>query len=71
MRSETQTHLNNIMDTMSSAGPKFIDFLSTLRALDEDAANGDQDAERLIQTVIHFSKLINASHRRRKQHENS
>ena len=46
------------MDTFSNASLEFINFMSMIRGLDEQAASGDQGAEQVLEIMFRFQKLI-------------
>lgn len=65
MRSTTKVCFDNILDTMTGldGGVKFTRFKFALKDLDKQAAKGDKAAEQLIQVVMQFSRLIDATTR--------
>ena len=58
MRPETQKAFNQIVDTFSNAGLEFINFMSMIRGLDEQAGNGDQGAKQILDIMFRFNRLI-------------
>lgn len=66
MRPETQKAFDNILDCMSGSdgGVKFALFLGGLREMDNRAANGDPQAEEIINIMFHFNKLVDVLSRR-------
>lgn len=62
-----ESAMNNVLDTFSGAdgGGSFWFFLTMIRALDEQAANGDEPAKVLLKILTDFSKLIDAAQQRK------
>jgi hypothetical protein len=63
MRPETKASRDNIMDVFAGAdgGVDFINFNCFLEEFDKRAANGDKDAEEILQVVHRFNRLLNVA----------
>lgn len=65
LRPEPRKALHNILNTMSGAdgGESFSALRILLEQLDQQAQTGDEDAARVIDVVLAFSRLIDTAKR--------
>ena len=63
MRHKTKAALDNILDTMTGSDGciKFLFYTNFIKAMDKRAKEGDKDAEKIIEIIIQFSRLIDVS----------
>lgn len=57
-RQITQSAMDNILDTFTGATTNYVHLCSLVRELDKRAAAGDEVAEKAIDHVIEFNRLI-------------
>jgi len=60
MRHATKESFDTIMDTFATAGTPFVKLLMAVRQFDAQAEAGDEAAQKIIELVHQFSRLINA-----------
>lgn len=60
VRKETQKAFENILDTITcgDGGERFLKFRLFIREFDKRAADGDKEAEKIVDLIRQFSKLI-------------
>jgi len=60
MRAEVAGALQNILDTMTGAdgGLRFLRVKAFLEDFDNRASKGDDDAQKIVDVAIHFSRII-------------
>ena len=58
MRAKTKESFDRINLTFSHAGMEFINYMTLIRPLDQQAENGDAAAETLLKIMFDFDKLI-------------
>lgn len=61
--SELQAHFDYILDTFSGSdgGIRFVKFKCMLTSLEKQADLGDESAKKILEVMIHFSRLINVT----------
>ena len=65
MTGNTKRHLDNIVDTLTcdDGGGRYAMFKSLLEEMDKRAEQGDEPAKKIIEVVVHFSRLIDIANK--------
>ncbi len=66
LREESKAAFLNILDTITGAdgGVRFVYFKSLIEEMDKRAEAGDADAQKLIDVMMRFSRLIDVAQKK-------